>query len=197
MALAPTLTRDRILDVAQRLIQSRGFSAFSYADISTEIGIRKASIHHHFPTKGDLAVALMTRYRERFDAALAEIEKTQSRLGARLEAYQELFTNVLRDGHRLCMCGMFAADFDALPPEVRDQVRSFFDSNEVWLARMLAEGKRLGQTSYKGAPTTHARVLLSSLEGAMLVARTYRDVDRFTVVAKRVIENALHGARRP
>jgi TetR/AcrR family transcriptional regulator, transcriptional repressor for nem operon len=189
--MTPALTRDRILDIAQRLIQTRGFSAFSYADIATEVGIRKASIHHHFPTKGELAVALMQRYRARFEIALAEIEQAHARLGPRLEAYQELFSNVLRDGHRLCMCGMLAADFDALPEEVRTEVLGFFDSNEAWLARVLAEGKRRGQTSYRGSANTQARVLLSALEGAMLVARTYRDVDRFTVVAKRVIDAAL------
>lgn len=194
MAVAPTLTRNRILDVAQRLIQARGFSAFSYADIATDIGIRKASIHHHFPTKGELAVALMQRYRATFDAVLEEIEHDHARVGRRLEAYQDLFTNVLRDGHRLCMCGMLAADFDALPAAARDEVRGFFDSNERWLAKVLMEGKRLGQTSFRGTATTQARVLLSTLEGAMLVARTHGDIKRFEAVARSAIDNVLRAA---
>ena len=86
---------------------------------------------------------------------------------------------------------MLAADFDALPGEVRGEVRGFFDDNEQWLAKVLAEGKRRGQTSFRGTATTQARVVLSSLEGAMLVARTYRDVARFTAVARRVLADAL------
>jgi TetR/AcrR family transcriptional repressor of nem operon len=194
MALATTATRDRILDVAQRLIQVRGFSAFSFADIASEIGIRKASVHHHYPTKGDLAIALMVRYRAAFNGALATIVSDHDSVSRRLDAYQGLYSNVLRDGHKLCMCGMLAADFEALPPEVRREVRAFFDDNEKWLATVLAEGKRRGQTSFRGTAKTQARVVLSALEGAMLVARTYGDVARFTAVARRVLADALRAS---
>lgn len=191
MVLAVTTTRNRILDTAQRLIQARGFSAFSYADIAREVGIRTASIHHHFPSKGDLAIALMVRYREVFGVVVAEILREHTSVMARLAAYQQVFSNVLRDGHRLCMCGMLAADFEALPPEVRAEVRGFFDDNETWLATVLSHGKRRGETAYRGSAITQARVVLSALEGAMLVARTYGDVARFNSVAKRVLEDAL------
>jgi TetR/AcrR family transcriptional repressor of nem operon len=184
------LSRDRILDVSQRLIQARGFSAFSYADIATEIGIRKASIHYHFPTKADLAVALMVRYRAVFNGALAQIADDRAGAPQRLKAYKQLFANVLRDDHRLCMCGMLAADFDALPTEVRDEVRKFFDDNEVWLAKVLAEGKRRGELAFLGTAVARARVILSALEGAMLVARTHRDVNRFDDIAERVLADA-------
>jgi TetR/AcrR family transcriptional repressor of nem operon len=194
MQPAVAATRSRILDVAQRLIQARGFSAFSYADIAAAVGIRKASIHHHFPTKADLALALMARYRTSFDAALASIMRDHHRAEARLTAYRRLFANVLRDDHRLCMCGMLAADFEALPAKVREEVRGFFDDNETWIASVLAEGKRRGETSSRGTPRARARVVLAALEGAMLVARTYGDVARFDAVARAVLADALRGA---
>ena len=87
-ATPPTATRDRILDATQRLIQAQGFSGFSYADVAELIGIRKASIHHHFATKGDLAFALMVRYRERFACALAVIHRDHASAPARLASYQ-------------------------------------------------------------------------------------------------------------
>lgn len=47
-------TRDKILDVADDLVQRVGLNAMSYTHISDAVGIRKASIHHHFPRKEDL-----------------------------------------------------------------------------------------------------------------------------------------------
>jgi TetR/AcrR family transcriptional repressor of nem operon len=189
--LAVTATRGRILDVAQRLIQARGFSGFSYADIAEEVGIRKASIHHHFPSKADLAVALMVRYRATFELALSAIARDHVKAAARLEAYRRLFAGVLRDDHRLCMCGMFAAGFEALSPEVRREVRGFFEDNEAWLESVLAEGKRRGEASFRGSARMRARVVLAGLEGAMLVARTHQDVARFDAIARAVLADAL------
>lgn len=179
-------TRDRILDVAQRLIQARGFSGFSYADIAAKVGIRKASIHHHFPTKGVLGTKLMVRYRRAFAGALEEIDREDD-ARVKLRRYAELFAHVLRDGHRMCMCGMLAADFDALPKSVRAEVKGFFDDNEAWLAKVLDEGRRAESLEFEGASHDEARTILSAFEGAMLVARSHADVARFDGVARRVL----------
>lgn len=196
MSATSPATRDRILDATQRLIQAHGFSGFSYADVAEAIGIRKASIHHHFPTKGRLAHALMVRYRAQFAVALAAIDAGAHHASAlgRLERYQRLFTDVLRDDHRLCMCGMLASDFAALPPVVRREVRAFFDDNEVWLTRVLADGVKRKELVLDGPAKPQARLLLSAFEGAMLVARSHGDVGHFTMVAKRAIANV---ARAP
>ena len=183
------MTRDRILDVAQRLIQAQGFSGFSYADIAEAVGIRKASIHHHFAAKGDLAHALMVRYRQRFAGALDVIYHDHASSPARLDRYQQLFVDVLRDDHRLCMCGMFAADFAMLPTAVRREVRAFFDDNETWLTRVLTEGVKAKELVLHGPAQAQARLLLAAFEGAMLVARAHRDIGHFTMVAERAISN--------
>ena len=173
-----------MLDAAQEMVQRVGANAMSYADLSDAVGIRKASIHHHFPTKAELAVALMTRYRATFGGALMQITRDHASVGARLAAYKQLFANVLRDDHRLCMCGMFAADYETLPPEVRHEVRAFFDDNEAWLTSVLGAGKK-----GRAQPRARARVVLAAFEGAMLVARTYRDVAMFEEIADRVLAN--------
>jgi TetR/AcrR family transcriptional repressor of nem operon len=184
---SPTTTKDRILDSAQQLIQARGFSGFSYADIAKKVGIRKASIHHHFSTKGVLGAELMARYRTRFGEALQRIEKTSGASPARLRKYGKLFADVLRDGNRMCLCGMLAADFDALPKSVRGEVNGFFDDNEAWLARVLSAGRAEGELSFEGSAEAQAQVILSALEGAMLVARSQRDVKMFEAVTQRVL----------
>src|SRR5437764_10540700 len=94
-------TAERALDVAERLVQTRGFNNFSYADIATELGITKPSLHYHFPGKAELGQALITRYSERFSEALAQIDRDLPDARAKLEAYSTLYADVLR-GERMC-----------------------------------------------------------------------------------------------
>src|SRR5947209_12788090 len=87
-------TAQRILDIAERLIQTRGFNSFSYSDIAKELGITKASLHYHFAGKAELGQALITRYGERFAQALAQINRDRPDARAKLEAYADLYADV-------------------------------------------------------------------------------------------------------
>jgi TetR/AcrR family transcriptional repressor of nem operon len=178
MAPARTDTATRILDVALRLVQVQGFNAFSYADVSAELHITKASLHHHFPTKASLGKALITRYKASFLQALEDIDRRGGDALAKLRAYAELYLAVLRQ-ERMCLCGMLAADFETLPKPMRTSVTDFFRANEEWLSRVLEEGRATDVLRFDGAPSVTAEFLVSSLEGAMLVARSYGKVSRF------------------
>ena len=112
-------TAERALDVAERLVQTRGFNNFSYADIATELGITKASLHYHFPGKAELGQALITRYARRFSDALTRIDHDLPDPRAKLRAYAGLYADVLR-GERMCMCGILAAEYQTLPEPMRD-----------------------------------------------------------------------------
>src|SRR5262245_24676935 len=165
----PTGTADKILNVAEKLVQLRGFNAFSYQDVSKAVGIQKASLHYHFATKADLGVALIGRYRENFLEALAAIEERTKDAGLRLERYADLYGAVLRK-KRMCMCGMLATDAATLPKAMRDSVAGFFDENVAWLARVLEDGRKSKQLAFDGTAQATASFFVSSLEGAMLVA---------------------------
>jgi TetR/AcrR family transcriptional repressor of nem operon len=183
----PVPRAGQILDVAERLIQTRGFNGFSYADISAELGITKASLHYHFRTKADLGRALVVRYSETFSSALAGIDAACMDALAKLESYARLYAQVL-EGERMCLCGMLAAEHSTLPREIQDEIRRFFDSNEEWLSKVLTEGRQDGTLQFDDEPCDVARLLLGALEGAMLVARPYADPTRFEVSAKRLLE---------
>jgi TetR/AcrR family transcriptional repressor of nem operon len=114
----PTATRDHLLDAAEALVRSRGYTAFSYADLAGAVGISKPSIHHHFPTKEDLGVALVASYTERFDACLARIVEATLSASARLHAYADLYLEGLRD-ERACLCAMLASNHAAVPERIR------------------------------------------------------------------------------
>jgi TetR/AcrR family transcriptional regulator, transcriptional repressor for nem operon len=179
-------TAERALDIAERLVQVRGFSNFSYADIAIELGITKASLHYHYPGKAELGEALITRYAERFNRALDEIARDLPDARTKLEAYADLYAGVLRN-ERMCMCGILAAEYQTLPQPMQSEVIRFFDDNQKWLVSTLEEGRRDGTLRYTGRTEDVAQGILSTLEGAMLVARPYGDLTRFHSAAGQLV----------
>jgi TetR/AcrR family transcriptional regulator, transcriptional repressor for nem operon len=183
-------TAERILDIAERLVQTRGFNNFSYADIAGELGITTASLHYHFPGKAELGRALITRYAERFSQALDRIDHDLPTARARLEAYAELYAGVLR-GERMCMCGVLAAEYETLPKPMRAEVVRFFDENQRWLADLLSTGQADHTLSFTGPVEETAQNILSTLEGAMLVARPYGDLARFDAARRGLLAGLI------
>jgi len=179
-------TAERILDIAERLVQTRGFTNFSYADIAAELGITKASLHYHFPGKAELGQAVIARYGQRFADALGEIDRTVPDARAKLEAYAGLYADVLR-GNRMCMCGVLAGEYETLPDPMRAAVIRFFDDNQTWLVHVLDDGLQDGTLEFSGSKQDVAQTILVTLEGAMLVARPYGDLGRFTAASQQLI----------
>ena len=181
-----TDTRTRILDIAEELVQHRGFNAFSYADIATKLGISTASLHYHFAGKAELGRALIARYATRFADELAGIDTRLPDAQARLEAYANLYAALLQKG-RFCLCGVLAAEYETLPKPMREAVTEFFDQNETWLVRVLELGKEQDALHFAGSAADAARMIISGLEGAMLVARPYGGVTRFRTAAVQLL----------
>ncbi|HUP56612.1 MAG TPA: TetR/AcrR family transcriptional regulator [Bdellovibrionota bacterium] len=175
-------TATRILDVAEKLVQTGGFNGFSYADVAGEVRVRKASLHHHFATKSQLGTRLISRYQERFMGVLAAIEQGGSSPAEQLERYVAIYAGVLKK-NRMCLCGILAAEYATLPKPMRDGVTRFFAANEGWLASLLERGRKSGDLVFAGSPLETSRFVVASLEGAMLVARAQRDFSRFQSAA--------------
>lgn len=154
---------------AERLVRTRGYSAISYADLAEAVGIRKASIHHHFPGKADLAAALTAAYMKRFAALQDRIDQSEPDALARIRQYASIYEAGIRDG-MLCLCGMLVTEIHVLPQEVQAGVRRFFAQQLAWLARVLAEGVAQGELRPVRETETTAERILSALEGASLVA---------------------------
>jgi TetR/AcrR family transcriptional regulator, transcriptional repressor for nem operon len=191
---AAEATRSRVLDIAERLVQTRGFNGFSYADIAAEVGISKASLHYHFPTKAELGRMLVVRYTQLFAAALQQISSSAADGAAQLRAYVKLYADVLVE-RRMCLCGMVAAEYATLPPPMQEALRLFFEFNEGWLARVLEQGSHEGSLRLAVPAAAMARMLVGALEGEMLVARTYGDPERFAAAARLLLAQ-LDGRQR-
>ncbi|SER22849.1 TetR/AcrR family transcriptional regulator [Actinokineospora terrae] len=179
-------TRGALLDHATRLVRTRGYSAFSYADLAAAVGIRKASVHHHFATKEELGVRLVARYTERFQARLADIDQHATGPVDALERYAALYREGLSDGEA-CLCGVIAAEIAAVPPAVAAGVADFFRVNRTWLTTLIETGAHSGVLHPQRTPADHAATLLATLEGAIFVARAYDDVAAFDQIATTAI----------
>ncbi len=185
-----TGTPTRILDIAERLVQVRGFNGFSYADIAEELGMTKASLHYHYPGKAELGEELIARYTARFGAALAAVDARLADPRAKLEAFAELYADVLR-GRRMCLCGMLAAEYQTLPKTMQAAVLRFFDESETWLECVLREGQEQGTLLLRASPGNTAQMIVGTLEGAMLVARSYDDISRFQAAASQLVSSLV------
>lgn len=160
-------TKTKILDLAGRLTQERGFGGFSYLDLAEEIGIKAASIHYHFKAKEDLAFALVERTRERHAASFQEMQEAISTPKKRLEALISYFQDYVRND-QFCLCGMMVAEIHAISPRVREELDGYFTDFEASLARQFKE-------MHHKNPKLQAMRFLSTLEGSLLLARLRAD----------------------
>ncbi|WP_046866367.1 TetR/AcrR family transcriptional regulator [Microvirga massiliensis] len=171
-------TRAELILQAELLVRRQGYSGFSYAHLAEVVGIRKASIHHHFPTKTDLALALVAAYDARYDEALAAILADSDDGVARVEAYATLYLEGIEKGLG-CLCAVLAIEMDILSPQLRAEVERFFAKHVAWLETVLADGIANGTIRASVDPASFARMVISTLEGALMVERLLGDDEGF------------------
>ncbi|WP_298920059.1 TetR/AcrR family transcriptional regulator [uncultured Roseobacter sp.] len=172
----PTDTKTALLDSAERAARSQGFDGFSYADLAEDVGIRKASIHHHFATKAALSVAMMQRYRLGLESACQQIDDTYTSGRDRLLALVGVYRDALRGGKSLCLCVSFSASRASLHRDVIAEIKLFRLMMLKWIATVFELGKSDGTIRAVSDPEREAAATLSLLEGAQLAARAEEDM---------------------
>ncbi|CAB3771178.1 TetR/AcrR family transcriptional regulator [Paraburkholderia solisilvae] len=192
MTATGEVTAGKIVEAGRQLIMRRGYSGFSYSDVADAIDIRKASIHHHFPTKADLVVAVVKQSRLAFDADMAALQASGADAVAQLRAYLGYWENcIAEDSAPFCVAGMLGAEMPALPNEVALEVRAHFDDLAAWLEHVLKSGVRRKQFRLNASVQTEARKLVSLVYGAMLAARAYGSASLFRDVTGDVVEKLI------
>jgi TetR/AcrR family transcriptional repressor of nem operon len=165
-------SRENILAAARSAAQARGYGGLNFRELAEDVGIRAASMYHHFPSKADLGAAVAKRYWEdsvnRLDALLADSsDPIQS-----LRDYPKTFRKPLESGNRMCMCSFMAAEYDDLPEAVKKEVQTFADVNVAWLAKVLIAAGVVSPE--KSEP--RARAIFAAVAGAQLMARSRSDI---------------------
>ena len=185
--MSPGDTRTAILDLAEELLRSRSFNSFSYRDIAAKIGIRKASIHYHFPGKEDLGVALIERFRRRAGAWASRMVERNTSPAEKLRAYLQVQCEILQDNGKICAQGILSAEFNALPERMKESYLEFLEEQQQWLVRVLSKGQKLGVFADDSSPQELAALIQSAVQGSLQIARASRRPERFHAVAHELV----------
>ena len=180
-------TATKILDVGQQLIQTRGYTAMSFQDIAVQVGIKKPSVIHHFPSKADLGVAIIRRYRDTFGTQLEAVSKDPDKNAWKaLEFYFSPYLLFAQTQDTVCLCGALAGEIPALPEEMRLEVKQFMEAHQNWLEGILRSGRRIGELKFEETPARLSRMLFNTLQGTLLVKRSTDDLSQLQDVIKAI-----------
>ncbi|WP_137009800.1 TetR/AcrR family transcriptional regulator [Aquitalea aquatilis] len=184
-------TSKRILDIAEQLLLTRGFNAFSYQHISSELGVRNAAIHYHYPKKTDLGVALIQRYRRRFQR-FVDAQHTLAPQ-QQLERYFTLTDAYFEHDQQICPSGILTTEYQTLPPEMQAEANAFVDEMRDWAVRIAEAGRSDGSMQYAGTSQAMGLLMLAALQGGLQLART----DQTVLPALKIQIRALLGLVTP
>lgn len=192
--LSSSNTSQNILHCARLLIAAGGYNGFSYADIAKTIGIRNASIHHHFPSKAILVTTLVTQYREEAEAGISALERNVPDPVAQLRAYVGFWEACIVDATApLCVCAMLASEIPVLPEEIALEVRAHFRTISAWLASVFERGVKQGRFQLTASAKMEAEIFMAATHGAMLSARAYGDANMFGAIVHPVLARLVRG----
>jgi TetR/AcrR family transcriptional regulator, transcriptional repressor for nem operon len=168
-------SKEAILAAARRNAQAHGYSGLNFRDLADEVGIKAASIYHHFPSKADLGAAVAKRYWEDTAAELESmLAETSDPFGC-LQQYPDIFRKSLEADNRMCLCSFMAAEYDDLPEAVKKEVQTFADVNVAWLSKVLSAAAVVNS----GESEQRARAIFAAVAGAQLMARSRSDISLF------------------
>ena len=185
-----TNTKRAILDLAESLLQDKGFNGFSYAHIATELGVKNAAIHYHFPTKENLGCAVVQRYRDRFQLWINNARVKDLTPQEKLDWFFDIYANMRADHGKVCIAGALETEFNSIPDTLRQQTESLTGELIAWLASTLVEGREAGVFQFNGQPADKAALILSSVQGALQLARAL-GTDKFYVVIEQHKQDLL------
>jgi TetR/AcrR family transcriptional repressor of nem operon len=168
-------SKEAILAAARRNAQAHGYGGLNFRDLADEVGIKAASIYHHFPSKADLGAAVARRYWEDTAAELESMLAETSDPFRCLQQYPDIFRKSLESDNRMCLCSFMAAEYDDLPEAVKKEVQTFADVNVAWLSKVLSAAAVVDSRESE----QRARAIFAAVAGAQLMARSRSDISLF------------------
>ncbi|WP_150523433.1 TetR/AcrR family transcriptional regulator [Roseibium sediminis] len=177
-------TKTELMDVADYLVRHKGADGFSYSDLSSVVGIRKASIHHHFPTKADLLTAIMQRYDSRVMEDLEAFSAQSRTVSEKLRRFVSFYRDALNGGDTLCMCVAYTVTHSELAEPTQAAIHTFRSRVAQWLKTRFDEARQSKEVKDLQDPGAEAAALLALVEGAQIATRISGDLASYDAATK-------------
>jgi len=185
-----TNTKRTIMDLGESFLQEKGYNGFSYAHIAEALDVKNAAIHYHFPSKEQLVGAVIQRYRDRFQLWINNARVRDLSPQEKLNWFFSIYVDTRADNGKVCLAGSLETEFNSLPDSLRAQTEALTRELLAWLEAVLEEGRRAGVFHFGGDPAAKAAVILSSLQGALQMARVL-GTSKFRAVVQQHKEDLL------
>lgn len=181
-------TKDAIVDMANKLLIERGYNAFSYKNISKEIGIKTSSIHYHFPVKTDLGIAVIKLHQQALEHTIGKTagKTAVEKLGILFSYYKKLV-----EADKVCIVGALTSDINTLEDPLRIELIAFANSVVDWAADILHEGKEQNTFYPVKDIALKAKLLIANLMAIVQVARIEKDSKSFDSMSGMLFEEIV------
>lgn len=189
-------TKTMLMDAAEHQVRHKGADGFSYADLSKQVGIRKASIHYHYPAKSDLLTAILVRYDERVMELLDGYAAERPTAGQQLDGFIDLYRDGLQDGTLLCLCVAYTVSQDSLSDDTQRAITRFRARVKSWLEQSFQRARSDGSVAHIGTPELEAAAVHALVEGAQIAARISGELASYDA-ATQSFRNRLNRSETP
>lgn len=165
-------TRSKIVRIAEELIRTKGYNAFSYADISKLVNVKSATIHYYFPSKSDLGVEIIKNNLSNFKGMVSAWEGLP---------YDKQYVSYIsyyyqgRDDDWVCIMGALSPVADTLSEDMQSELKKLASTIMEWFTNLLDNGKKAGVLNYPESPKTKAYLIQSSLLASLLFNKVLKN----------------------
>lgn len=171
-----SVTREKILELGEELIVTKGYNGFSYQDISTAMGIKNAAVHYYFPSKENLGTSILKTNIQRFEEMIENMQNRGFDEHQQLESFMKIYLKSNRD-NKICLIGSLGTDINTLSEPMRNELQKMVDRIVKWLEITLETGRTKGLFSFQTSPRDQALHVLSSLVAGLQLARILNKSD--------------------
>jgi AcrR family transcriptional regulator len=182
-----SVTREKILELGENLIRTKGYNAFSYQDISTELGIKNAAIHYYFPSKENLGTSIVKTNIQRFEEMIENMHSRNFDEWQQLDTFIKIYIKSHRE-KKLCIVGSLGPDFNTLNETIITELIKMTEIILKWLTEILTSGRDKKIFDFNDEPQNKATLIFSSLVASLQLSRIKDKID-YKSVCQAIIED--------
>jgi TetR/AcrR family transcriptional regulator, transcriptional repressor for nem operon len=181
-----SVTREKIMELGEDLIRTRGYNAFSYQDISSELGIKNAAVHYYFPSKESLGTSIVKTNIQRFQEMVDNMHSRNFDEWHQLETFLKIYLKSHRE-HKLCIVGSLGPDLNTLNQSTKDELKKMTEMIVLWLTNLMESGKQRNIFAFKGESKDKALLILSNMIAGLQLVRIL-DKSDFKSIYQSILE---------